>query len=68
MPKITGRAYSYAEKRAVMEKILAGWAKSEYQQLGQFLINAAKVYNGQNDIFYLEDEELAASALKMGGK
>ena len=63
--KVEGRAYTYAEKRAVMEKVLAGWAKTEDQRLGQFLENAVYLDNPEGkDIFYVEDNLLADLAVK----
>ncbi len=65
--KVEGRAYTYAEKRAVMEKILAGWAKTEDQRLGQFLDNLCKQAGGA-DLFNKEDKDLADLAVKYGDK
>ena len=52
---IKGRAETYEQKRAVMERILAAWASTEGMRLGQLLENAA----GGFAIFYVEDESLA---------
>ncbi len=65
--KVEGRAYTYKEKRAVMEKILAGWAKTDHQRLGQFLDNLCKL-DGGADLFNKEDLPLAELAVKYGEK
>ncbi len=51
-----GRAETYEQKRAVMEKILSYWAQHPKLRLGQLIQNAADV-RGAN-IFYLEDDKL----------
>lgn len=67
MENVAGRAYTYAEKRAIMEKILAAWAVNQHLRLGQFLENAVKLHNGA-DLFYLEDEILAEAVLEYAKK
>lgn len=48
-----GRAVTYEEKRVVMEKILALWARMPFLRLMQLIESACS-----GDKFYLEDQEL----------
>lgn len=54
--RIPGRAYEPSEKRAIMERFLAAWVESPELRFGQLLVNSALA----DDLFYLEDEALAA--------
>lgn len=58
--KISGRAYSAEEKRAIVERILKVWQHESMssQRLGQLIMNAAR-FTGQGDLFYREDDKLA---------
>ena len=53
---IQGRAETYEQKRAIMEKVLSYWAQYPNLRLGQLIQNAADV-RGAN-VFYVEDEKL----------
>ncbi len=53
---IPGRAETYEQKRAVMEKVLSYWAQYPNLRLGQLIQNAVDV-RGAN-VFYVEDEKL----------
>ena len=55
-PAIKGRAETYEQKRAVMEKILAAWTAVPHLRLGQLLENSV---NSMHSTFYVEDEVLA---------
>lgn len=59
-----GRAKTYEEKRAIMERILAVWAGSGKRlgfrpSLGQLLDNALCFEGHSGDLFTTEDERLA---------
>lgn len=61
MKPVEGRAYTYAEKRSIMEKILAVWSAYPDMRLGQLLVNShvSASPNHNSDIFYVEDDKLA---------
>lgn len=54
-----GRAKTYEEKRAIMERILAIWASKPDLRLGQLIFGAWQRAPLRTIIFYLEDEFLA---------
>ncbi len=50
-----GRSQTPAQKRALLERLLAAWQRTHHQQrLGQFIVNAC----GDRDLFSLEDQDL----------
>jgi len=56
---VPGRAYTEEQKRAVLDRLLAAWLRAGDMRLGQMLANANADFSGC-DIFYIEDEGLAA--------
>jgi hypothetical protein len=54
-----GRAKTYEEKRAIVERILAIWSSKPELRLGQLLVGAYQQVTCRTDIFYVEDERLA---------
>lgn len=52
-----GRAKTYEEKRAIMERILAIWASKPELRLGQLLDSS--ILERPAGLFYIEDERLA---------
>lgn len=52
-----GRAITYKQKCAVVERILEGWAEHDQLRLGQLIVVVCGM-NGK-DLFEVEDEELA---------
>jgi hypothetical protein len=55
--RLSGRAYTPEQKRAMMERLLSAWERYPYLRLGQFLANVAD----NHDLFYVEDEDLTAA-------
>lgn len=53
---IPGRAETYEQKRAIMEKVLSYWAQYPNLRLGQLIQDAVDVRGGS--VFYVEDEKL----------
>jgi hypothetical protein len=53
-----GRAETPEDKREIIERILAVWLSKPQQRLGQ-LIENARGWNPQVDLFMIEDQDLA---------
>lgn len=63
-----GRAQTSAQKRAVIERILAAWEQRPTERLGQFIVNALPPSH-EGDPFYVEDEVLASLCeMRVSGK
>jgi uncharacterized protein YihD (DUF1040 family) len=57
-----GRAFTTAQKRELVERLLAAWQRSPHQRLGQFISNAAHAasHEGRSvDLFQVEDDLFA---------
>lgn len=59
-----GRAATIEEKRACIEVLLDAWINARHLRLGQLLIVAT---HGQ-DLFYVEDDDLAAASAVLSRK
>lgn len=70
MAKVEGRAYTYEDRREVVDKALGAWMCKPAQRFGQLIVNAVTehlVCNGvkptkeniETKIFYIEDEAFA---------
>jgi hypothetical protein len=51
------RAYSPAEKKALIARLLDVWLANPHQRLGQLIVNALP-HEAGNDAFYIEDYTL----------
>lgn len=61
---LKGRAVTPAEKKAILEKVYAAWAKYPLLRLGQLIDNA--MHGTEPDLFTIEDEALAQKLLAYG--
>jgi hypothetical protein len=70
MAKVKGRAYTYEDRREIVDKALGAWMCKPSLRFGQLIVNAITenlVCNGvkptkeniETKIFYIEDEALA---------
>jgi len=55
--KVKGRAYTNAEKRQIVERLLVAWKESKGMRLGQLISNAISEKNSFG-LFYREDMDL----------
>lgn len=53
--KLEGRAYTLAEKKAVLDAVLEAWSDAKDLRLGQLLVCATPT---DKDLFYIEDFRL----------
>lgn len=63
-----GRATTPEQKRAVIERIYFAWLDHPELRLGQLIINSIHPGLRCPDVFYIEDETLAASVAVFSSK
>jgi hypothetical protein len=58
MTHLKGRAGTEAEKRAIIERLLAAWLRAPRLRLGQLLEAAVSGRSIGGGMFYVEDDDL----------
>lgn len=60
--------YDFTHMRRTLDSLMVAWKMQPYQRLGQLLMNAGATivdtHGGAPDLFYVEDDKLAASVMK----
>ena len=60
--------YDFNHMKRTLDSLMVAWSMNPYLRLGQLLMNAGTrvlpTQDGSPDLFYIEDDKLAAMALK----